>query len=130
MTKGDFLQDDQAAAPPAYSSGNRGAEPVVSPPPPGQAAVGASNVIPASLLGRYPAPVLCPSCGQVAITVTNLQVGRGAHGMAALFFFTTVVGVAAPYVISSFKDVHHSCGSCGRRIATTYYPEGTEVHLT
>jgi hypothetical protein len=49
--------------------------------------------------------------------------------MAAMFFFTTGIGVFIPYVANPFKNVEHACMKCGRRLATRRFGSGTKAHL-
>ncbi len=38
-----------------------------------------ANAIPLGLLGRFPATVFCPVCGQVSQTGTKYEVGKGTQ---------------------------------------------------
>jgi len=88
-----------------------------------------ANAVPLGLLGRFPATVYCPVCGQMSHTGVKYEVGRATHSMDALFFFTTGFLFFLPYVTNSFKDVRHTCRRCARELATFHYGKGTEAHL-
>lgn len=49
--------------------------------------------------------------------------------MAALFFFTTGLGVFLPYAEKTFKNVEHMCMSCGRVVAVQRFGGGTQAKL-
>jgi len=89
-----------------------------------------TDTVPYSLLGRWPATVICSACGQKAMTRVGYKIGAGSHSWAAVFFFTTGIFVFIPYVAKRFKNVRHKCGKCGRLLATCHYGTGTETHLS
>ncbi|KAK1707421.1 LITAF-like zinc ribbon domain-containing protein [Colletotrichum lupini] len=88
-----------------------------------------ANVVPVALVERWPALIECPACKGVTPTTTDHTIGKGAHWMAVMLFFTTGVGVFAPYAMRPFKDVVHSCQRCGRKVATRRFGGGTKAHL-
>ncbi|KAH6971899.1 LITAF-like zinc ribbon domain-containing protein [Ilyonectria destructans] len=81
---------------------------------------------PISALGRTPAPVDCPSCGQRGMTVTNFIVGNTTHGWAAALCFVFCLG-CIPYLLNDCKDVEHKCGQCGITLAIWHRSGSTEV---
>ncbi|KAF6844596.1 litaf-like zinc finger domain-containing protein [Colletotrichum musicola] len=88
-----------------------------------------ANVVPVPMLDRWPALAECPGCHGIAATNTEHVIGKGAHWMAAMFFFTTGLGVVIPYAMKPFKNVRHSCMRCGRVLATRRFGGGTRAHL-
>ncbi|KUI70967.1 hypothetical protein VM1G_06574 [Cytospora mali] len=95
----------------------------------GHGSLSRANVVPLSLLKRWPATVECPACGELTHTNTRFETGNGTHWMATLLFFTTAVGVVVPYMSDFAKNVQHNCLRCGRTLATHHFGSGTEVHL-
>ncbi|KAH7230907.1 LITAF-like zinc ribbon domain-containing protein [Fusarium tricinctum] len=84
------------------------------------------SVAPIAALGRSPAPVDCPSCGQRALTATSFAVGNTTHGWAAAICFLFCLG-CIPYLMNDAKDVEHKCGQCGITLATWHRSGTTEI---
>ncbi|SLM39568.1 LPS-induced tumor necrosis factor alpha factor [Lasallia pustulata] len=78
-------------------------------------------------LNRAPAPVDCPVCHARALTRTEFVTGNTTHAWALGFCCFTLL-FCIPYMINSFKDVSHHCGSCGVLLATWHRSGNTEVH--
>lgn len=87
------------------------------------------NLVPLSMLQRWPATVECPACRQATHTGISHEAGKGTHLMAVMFFFTTGVGAFIPYVCNAMKNVRHSCMKCGTPLATHHFGSSTESHL-
>ncbi|OCK86319.1 hypothetical protein K432DRAFT_376825 [Lepidopterella palustris CBS 459.81] len=86
------------------------------------------NATPVASLGRGPAPVDCPACGQRAMTNVAFETGNTTHGWAAVLCLFACLG-CIPYLMNSLKDVQHKCGRCGVLLATWHRSGTTEVHL-
>lgn len=84
------------------------------------------NTVPLQALTSAPAPVQCPSCGAVGLTITDIQVGMFTHAIALAVCVFTCLG-CIPYCISGFKDVEHKCSNCGVRLAMWHRSGRTEV---
>ncbi|CEI67491.1 hypothetical protein FVEN_g5594 [Fusarium venenatum] len=82
--------------------------------------------MPIQNLQSQSAPVVCPSCGVRAMTVTKAESGGMMHAVAAGVCFFTCLG-CIPYCISSLKDVHHQCGNCNMPLADYHRSGRTEV---
>ncbi|KAF5703521.1 lipopolysaccharide-induced transcription factor regulating tumor necrosis factor [Fusarium mundagurra] len=83
---------------------------------------------PIAALGRSPAPVDCPSCGQRGLTATSFSVGNTTHGWAAVLCFLLCLG-CIPYLMNDAKDVEHKCGQCGVTLATWHRSGTTEIRF-
>lgn len=94
-----------------------------------QGSLSRTNVVPLSLLKRWPATVECPACRELTHTNARVKTGHGTHWMATLLFFTTGLGVIIPYVTNFSKNVHHYCFRCGKKLVTHHFGSGTETHL-
>ncbi|KAJ5635925.1 LPS-induced tumor necrosis factor alpha factor [Penicillium longicatenatum] len=77
---------------------------------------GYASAVPLHALRQTPAPVDCPACGQREMTRTQAVSGSTTHALAALLCFCCCLG-CIPYIISGLKDVDHSCGKCGVKLA-------------
>ncbi|KAF2760978.1 hypothetical protein EJ05DRAFT_248408 [Pseudovirgaria hyperparasitica] len=86
------------------------------------------NVTPIASLGRGPAPVDCPACGQRAMSSINYEVGNSTHAWALALCCLVCLG-CIPYLMNSLKDVQHKCGRCGVLLATWHRSGSTEVHI-
>ncbi|CAG8961049.1 hypothetical protein HYFRA_00002590 [Hymenoscyphus fraxineus] len=86
------------------------------------------NVTPLASLGRSPAPVDCPACGQRSMTRIAFLAGNYTHGWAVGLCCLTWFFCWVPYVVDGFKNVDHSCGSCGVLLATWHRSGGVDVH--
>jgi lipopolysaccharide-induced tumor necrosis factor-alpha factor len=82
--------------------------------------------MPIQNLQSQSAPVVCPSCGVRAMTVTKAESGGMTHAIAAGVCFFACLG-CIPYCISSLKDVHHQCGNCNMPLADYHRSGRTEV---
>ncbi|KAL4723543.1 hypothetical protein ACLX1H_009180 [Fusarium chlamydosporum] len=82
--------------------------------------------LPIQALQSQSAPVVCPSCGVRAMTVTKAESGGFTHAIAAGVCFFTCLG-CIPYCIESLKDVHHQCGNCNMPLADYHRSGRTEV---
>ncbi|KAJ6139939.1 hypothetical protein N7471_006425 [Penicillium samsonianum] len=78
---------------------------------------GYASAVPLHCVQSAPCPVDCPVCGQREMTRVEAVSGGTTHGWAALLCFCCCLG-CIPYLMSSLKDVEHSCGKCGARLAT------------
>ncbi|RFN46241.1 litaf-like zinc finger domain-containing protein [Fusarium flagelliforme] len=141
----------QQQQPPQYENHNMGSSPLAQPPlthqhdqqdrnfnphqqpPQGQQQGGfppaqSQNYqsMPIQNLQSQSAPVVCPSCGVRAMTVTKAESGGMMHAVAAGVCFFTCLG-CIPYCISSLKDVHHQCGNCNMPLADYHRSGRTEV---
>jgi len=83
---------------------------------------------PLTALGRYAAPVDCPSCGERAVTRIEYVTGNATHAWACGLFWVTGFFCMLPYCHNGFKDVEHRCGNCGMMLALCHRSGGTEVH--
>ncbi|KAI1053767.1 hypothetical protein LB507_007435 [Fusarium sp. FIESC RH6] len=138
---------EQTQQPPQYENSNMGSSPLAQPPlthqhdqqdrnfnphqqhqqggfPPAQQQNYQS--MPIQNLQSQSAPVVCPSCGVRAMTVTKAESGGMTHAIAAGVCFFTCLG-CIPYCISSLKDVHHQCGNCNMPLADYHRSGRTEV---
>ncbi|KAA8903577.1 LITAF-like zinc ribbon domain-containing protein [Sphaerosporella brunnea] len=84
------------------------------------------TAMPLGALSRSPAPVDCPSCGVRGLTTCAYQSGDSAHLWALIFCFL-ICAPCIPYVVKSFKDVQHSCGSCGVPLALWHKSGGVDI---
>ncbi|EXL96761.1 LITAF-like zinc ribbon domain-containing protein [Fusarium oxysporum II5] len=84
------------------------------------------TVAPIAALGRSPAPVDCPGCGQRALTATSFAIGNTTHGWAAAICCLFCLG-CIPYLMNDAKDVEHKCGQCGITLATWHRSGTTEI---
>ncbi|ROW04776.1 hypothetical protein VMCG_04772 [Cytospora schulzeri] len=69
-----------------------------------QGSLSRANVVPLSLLKRWPACVECPVCRELTHTNARIKTGHGTHWMATLLFFTTGVGAFVPYMTNFSKN--------------------------
>ena len=86
------------------------------------------NVTPVYALSSAPAPIECPACGARTLTRTTLKVGNTTNAWAAGVCLLTCLG-CIPYCVAGTKDVEHSCGNCGAKIATWHRSGRAEVHM-
>ncbi|TVY51926.1 Lipopolysaccharide-induced tumor necrosis factor-alpha factor-like protein, partial [Lachnellula suecica] len=86
------------------------------------------NATPLASLGRSPAPVDCPTCGNRAMTRITHIVGGYTHAWAAGLCLLTGFFCFLPYLMDGFKNIDHNCGSCGVLLATWHKNGGVEVH--
>ncbi|KAJ5456974.1 hypothetical protein N7530_012248 [Penicillium desertorum] len=77
---------------------------------------GYATAIPLHCVQSAPCPVDCPVCGQREMTSVQSVSGGTTHGWAAVLCFCCCLG-CIPYLMSSLKDVEHSCGKCGAKLA-------------
>ncbi|CAG7938325.1 unnamed protein product [Penicillium nalgiovense] len=77
---------------------------------------GYAAAIPLHCVQSAPCPVDCPVCGQREMTSVQSVSGGTTHGWAAVLCFCCCLG-CIPYLMSSLKDVEHSCGKCGAKLA-------------
>ncbi|KIL85106.1 hypothetical protein FAVG1_11535 [Fusarium avenaceum] len=94
--------------------------------PQGQSQQQKVQSLPIQNLQSQSAPVVCPSCGVRAMTITTSESGGMMHSIAALACFTSCLG-CIPYLIGSLKDVHHQCGNCNMPLADYHRSGHTEV---
>ncbi|KAH7107145.1 LITAF-like zinc ribbon domain-containing protein [Auriculariales sp. MPI-PUGE-AT-0066] len=66
-------------------------------------------------LRKHAQPCYCPNCGQTSLTNLEYVTGRHTHIMAIIF--TTFCCCFIPYITTAFKDVVHTCGNCGTKLA-------------
>ncbi|KZV82879.1 hypothetical protein EXIGLDRAFT_729132 [Exidia glandulosa HHB12029] len=77
-------------------------------------------------LSQFPAPCLCPNCGQTQITRVSYEAGTYTH------IWALVLGLVAcccciPYMVDGLKDVHHFCANCNIPLAIYHRSGGIEV---
>ncbi|KAJ5653768.1 hypothetical protein N7490_000771 [Penicillium lividum] len=85
-----------------------------------------ATAVPLHALQSAPCPVDCPACGQREMTKTLAVSGGTTHAWAAVLCFCCCLG-CIPYLISSLKDVEHSCGKCGVKLARWHNSGRVEV---
>ncbi|KAH7097893.1 LITAF-like zinc ribbon domain-containing protein [Auriculariales sp. MPI-PUGE-AT-0066] len=77
-------------------------------------------------LGSYASACVCPNCGQNQVTRVTYHSGGHAHLWAVilgvLFGFCCI-----PYLVDGFKDVRHTCSSCGVPLAIYHRSGNLEV---
>ncbi|CAG8158534.1 unnamed protein product [Penicillium olsonii] len=78
---------------------------------------GYMTAVPLHSVQSAPCPVDCPVCGQREMTRVEAVSGGTTHGWAAILCFCCCLG-CIPYLMTSLKDVDHSCGKCGAKLAT------------
>ncbi|KAH8656210.1 LITAF-like zinc ribbon domain-containing protein [Tricladium varicosporioides] len=86
------------------------------------------NATPLASLGRSPAPIDCPTCGQRSMSRIEYIVGNTTHAWALGLCCLTGLFCFVPYIMDGFKDVDHHCGQCGVLLATWHKSGGVEVH--
>ncbi|KAJ5355900.1 LPS-induced tumor necrosis factor alpha factor [Penicillium concentricum] len=74
------------------------------------------TAVPLHAVQSAPCPVDCPVCGKREMTRVEPVSGGTTHGWAAILCFCCCLG-CIPYLMSSLKDVEHSCGKCGAKLA-------------
>ncbi|KAJ5558229.1 LPS-induced tumor necrosis factor alpha factor [Penicillium sp. DV-2018c] len=84
---------------------------------PGAHPSGYGTAVPLHGLQSASTPVDCPICGVREMTKITPVSGGTTHGWAAVLCFCCCLG-CIPYLMSSLKDVEHSCGNCGAKLAT------------
>ncbi|KAJ5312808.1 LPS-induced tumor necrosis factor alpha factor [Penicillium antarcticum] len=77
---------------------------------------GYATAVPLHGVQSAPCPVDCPVCGEREMTRINPISGGTTHGWAAILCFCCCLG-CIPYLMSSLKDVEHSCGKCNAKLA-------------
>ncbi|KAJ5457706.1 LPS-induced tumor necrosis factor alpha factor [Penicillium sp. IBT 31633x] len=77
---------------------------------------GYATAVPLHGVQSAPTPVDCPVCGGRELTSITPVSGGTTHGWAAVLCFCCCLG-CIPYLMSSLKDVEHSCGKCGAKLA-------------
>ncbi|KAJ5782297.1 hypothetical protein N7457_004071 [Penicillium paradoxum] len=77
---------------------------------------GYATAVPLHGVQSAPTPVDCPVCGKREMTSIQPVSGGTTHGWAAILCFCCCLG-CVPYLMSSLKDVEHSCGKCGAKLA-------------
>ncbi|KAF7927786.1 uncharacterized protein EAE98_006168 [Botrytis deweyae] len=88
--------------------------------------------------GQYPAPltslqkesrlVRCPRCGVCEYTGVE-WVSGGTADISALLCCLCFCLPCVPYLMTSFKDVHHKCANCGFLVAVWKRSGKTEVSV-
>ncbi|KAH7065650.1 LITAF-like zinc ribbon domain-containing protein, partial [Auriculariales sp. MPI-PUGE-AT-0066] len=78
-------------------------------------------------LVSYAGACICPNCGQNQITRVTYQAGGYAH-IWAIVFGVFLLSCCIPFLVNSFKDVLHTCSSCGVPLAV-YHRSGKTVVL-
>ncbi|CAG8927505.1 unnamed protein product [Penicillium salamii] len=78
---------------------------------------GYMTAVPLHSVQSAPCPVDCPVCGQREMTRVEAVSGGTTHGWAAILCFCCCLG-CIPYLMTSLKDVEHSCGKCSAKLAT------------
>ncbi|KAJ5121295.1 LPS-induced tumor necrosis factor alpha factor [Penicillium bovifimosum] len=78
---------------------------------------GYATAVPLHAVQSAATPVDCPICGVREMTKVVPVSGGTTHGWAAVLCFCCCLG-CIPYLMSSLKDVEHSCGHCGAKLAT------------
>ncbi|KAH7098340.1 LITAF-like zinc ribbon domain-containing protein [Auriculariales sp. MPI-PUGE-AT-0066] len=78
-------------------------------------------------LGKTAASTQCPQCGQTATTSIEHKTGKSTH------IWAIITGVCCgmccvPYLINTWKDVEHKCGSCGTPLAI-WHRSGDETEV-
>ncbi|TVY39417.1 Lipopolysaccharide-induced tumor necrosis factor-alpha factor-like protein [Lachnellula occidentalis] len=86
------------------------------------------NVTPLPSLGRSPAPVDCPACGQRSMTRITYVAGGYTHAWAAGLCVFTWFFCFVPYLIDGMKNVDHHCGNCGVMLATWHKSGTVDIH--
>ncbi|KAH8146022.1 uncharacterized protein LAJ45_09944 [Morchella importuna] len=81
------------------------------------------HAVPLHTLTRAPAPVDCPICNKRGMTKCAKKSGNFTHMCAAVTCAVSCLG-CIPYLISSLKDVKHSCTSCGVLLAVWHRSGG------
>ncbi|KAJ5757744.1 LPS-induced tumor necrosis factor alpha factor [Penicillium nucicola] len=77
---------------------------------------GYATAVPLHSVQSAPCPVDCPVCGEREMTRIKPISGGTTHGWAAVLCFCCCLG-CIPYLMSSLKDVEHSCGKCDAKLA-------------
>ncbi|KAI8660131.1 LITAF domain-containing protein [Fusarium keratoplasticum] len=85
------------------------------------------TVTPLHMLGDQPESIDCPFCHRRTETRVSKKPSNATHLQAVLLLFTTVCGVAAPYVAGWSFDIEQFCQNCSNRVA--YKAQGKELHL-
>ncbi|KAF4466357.1 hypothetical protein FALBO_6782 [Fusarium albosuccineum] len=85
------------------------------------------KVTPLHLLGDQPDSIDCPFCHRRTDTRVKKKPSNATHLQAVVLLFTTVCGVAAPYVAKWSFDIEQFCDSCNNRVA--YRSQGKDLHI-
>ncbi|CAD6449224.1 4f9314d7-2466-4650-8238-cb699295253b [Sclerotinia trifoliorum] len=81
---------------------------------------------PLTTLQKEPRLVHCPRCGVMEYTQVE-WVSGGTTDISALLCCFCFCLPCVPYLMTSFKDVHHKCGNCGLVLAIWKRSGRTEV---
>ncbi|KKY31603.1 hypothetical protein UCDDA912_g08446 [Diaporthe ampelina] len=76
-----------------------------------------ATVTPLHMLGDQPDMVDCPFCMRRVETSVKKRASSRTHTWGAILFFSTILGVVAPYCCNWYVNVEHYCRNCKRKVA-------------
>ncbi|KAI7780683.1 hypothetical protein LA080_015842 [Diaporthe eres] len=76
-----------------------------------------ATVTPLHMLEDQPDTVDCPFCMRRVETSVKKKASSRTHTWGAILFFSTLLGVVAPYCCDWYVNVEHYCKNCRRKVA-------------